>query len=106
VDVEVSSDEDVMPGPKHDAPAKKKASAGDDARDKGVSSVNPNIPNPISSAIVLVPIIVPPAGEHGRKHPPLATWRNKPIHQANQVMTQVELPPYHGSYSPLDLVNI
>jgi hypothetical protein len=37
-------------------------------------------------------------------HP--ATKRTKLIHQADQVMTQVELPPYRRPYSPLDLVAI
>jgi hypothetical protein len=37
-------------------------------------------------------------------HP--ATKRNKLIRQADQVMNQVELPPYREPHSPLDLVAI
>jgi hypothetical protein len=51
VDVEVSSDEEVVPGPNPDALAdQKKASAGDGTVDEGVSSTKPNAPNPISSS--------------------------------------------------------
>jgi hypothetical protein len=37
---------------------------------------------------------------------PPTTRQNKPILQVDQVMTQVELHPYHGPRSPLDLVTI
>jgi hypothetical protein len=49
VDVEVSSDEDVVPGPKPGASAEKKTSANVDAGDGGMSLAEPNAPNPISS---------------------------------------------------------
>jgi hypothetical protein len=106
MDVEVSSNEDAELGPKSDAPVEKKASAGDDAGDGGLSSAEPNVPNPISSAAIQVPIIVPPTSGRGRKRPTPATRRNKPLRQADQVITHIELPPYCGPHSPLDLVNI
>jgi hypothetical protein len=99
-----------------DTPAdRKKASAGDDAGDKGASSVEPSAPNPTSSSMWKqaysfiagrVPPVVPSAGGRGRKRPPPATRWNKPIPQTNQVMTHIELPPYHRPHSPLDLVVI
>jgi hypothetical protein len=68
------------------APAKKKASTGDDARDGGVSSAGPHAPNLISSVAARVPIIVRPTGEHGRKHPTHGTRRKKLVRQVDQVM--------------------
>jgi hypothetical protein len=72
IDVEVSSIEDIVLGPKPDVPGdQKKASIDDDARDGGVSSVELITPNLISSgvpkesdpsAIVQVPIDVRPTG--------------------------------------------
>jgi hypothetical protein len=116
IDVEVSSIEDIVRGPKPDVPAdQKKASIDDDAGDGGVSSVELITPNLISSgvpkesnpsAIVQVPIDVRPTGERGCMHPPPATRWNKPILQVDQVMTQVELSPYRGPRNPLDLVTI
>jgi hypothetical protein len=38
--------------------------------------------------------------------PPIATRWSKPLRLVDQVMTQVELPSYHGPRSPLDLVAI
>jgi hypothetical protein len=49
------------------------------------------------------PDTIPPASGHQWKRPPPATKRSKPI---DQVMIQVELPPYCGSHSPLGLVAI
>jgi hypothetical protein len=99
MDVELSSDDDV-PVAKPDAPANQKVQASDDTGDGGVSLVEPTTPNPISYAIALC------AGKCGRKHPPPTTKRNRPIPQIDQVMTQVDLPPYCGHRSPLDLVAI
>jgi hypothetical protein len=73
VDVEVSSNEDADLGPKSDAPVEKKASVGDDTGDGGVSSAEPNVPNPISSTAIRVPIIVPDTSGRGRKSPTPAT---------------------------------
>jgi hypothetical protein len=114
IDVELSSDEDA--GPKLDAPAdQRKASTDDDTGDEGVSSSKPNTPNQISSSVSKqpdsstagqVPPVVPSTSGCGCKCPPLATRRNKPIPQIDQVTTQVELPTYHEPRSPLDLVVI
>jgi hypothetical protein len=116
MDVEVSNDEDVVPGPKPDASvSQKKASTNNDTGDEGVSSVEPNAPNPISSGAPKqldpsiahwILAIAPPTSGHWCKRPPPATKRNKLILQADQVMTQVELPPIHRPHSPLDLVAI
>jgi hypothetical protein len=106
MDVEVYNDEDAELGPKPNALAKKKASADDDAEDGRVPSTKPHVPNPISSAAIRVPIIVPSPSGHGRKRPTPSTRWNKLVHQADQVMTRVELLPYRGPRSPLDLVNI
>jgi hypothetical protein len=51
-------------------------------------------------------LVVPPTGGRGRKRLHPATRRSNLVPQINQVMTQAELPPYHGSRSPLDLVAI
>jgi hypothetical protein len=88
VDVEVSSNEDVVSGLKPDVSAEKKASTNDDTRDKGVSLAKPNAPNLISSGAPKqsdpsidgrVLTITPPAGGFGCKCPPPATKWNKLI---------------------------
>jgi hypothetical protein len=99
VDVELSSDDDV-PRPKPDALADQTVQDGDDTGDGGASSVESTACNLISSTIALS------TGRRGRKHPPPATKRSRPIPQIDQVMTQVELPLYCGPCSPLDLVAI
>jgi hypothetical protein len=43
-------------------------------------------------------------GADRRKRLRLATKRFDPGHRADQVMIQVELPPYRRPHSPLDLV--
>jgi hypothetical protein len=48
-------------------------------------------------------VIAPFSGKRGCKHPPPVTKRSKPITSVDQVMSQVELPPYHGPCSPLNL---
>jgi hypothetical protein len=77
-----------------------------------VSSVEPVAPNPTHSsapeqsdpfAIVQVTTTVLPTGGHGCKRSPPATRHNKPFQQVDQVMTQIELPPYHRPHCPLDL---
>jgi hypothetical protein len=53
VDVEVSSDEDIVLGPKPDVRAdQKKASTSDDTGDGGVSSAEPIAPNLINSDVL------------------------------------------------------
>jgi hypothetical protein len=111
IDVEVSSGEDDVA--RLDASVDKlKKSVGDDAEDGGVSLVEPIAPNPISSSmpeqsdpstIVWVTAPILPSGKHGLKHPPPTVRRNKPL---DQVMTQIEFPPYRRPHSPLDLVVI
>jgi hypothetical protein len=112
--VEVSSSEDDVLN--LDASVgKKKMSAGDDTEDGGVYSVEPIAPNLISSSApersdlsttVQVATFVPPNGKCGHKRPLPTTGWNKPLPQVDQVMTQIELPPYHGPRSPMDLVAI
>jgi hypothetical protein len=51
-------------------------------------------------------LVVPPSDRRGRKCPPLATKQSKLVPPADQVMTQVKLPPYRGPRNPLDLVFI
>jgi hypothetical protein len=114
IDVEVSSGEDNAPKP--DALTdKEKAPIGDDAEDGGASSAEPITPNPIGSNAPeqtdpfitdWVTTIVPPAGGHRCKHPPLVIKRKQPLPSLDQVMSQIELPPYYGPLSPLDLVAI
>jgi hypothetical protein len=100
VDVELSSNDDVVPAPKPDAPIDQKVQVGDDTRDGGASSVEPTAP------ISIIPVVNPSAGRHGRKRPPPTTRRNRPIPQINHVLTQVELPLYRRPHNPLDLVAI
>jgi hypothetical protein len=111
IDVEVSSGEDDVPRPTASADKMKK-SDDDDAEDEGVSSAEPIAPNPISfgapgqsdpSAVARVVTSVPPPGKRGHKRPLPATRRNKPL---DQVMTQIEHPPYRRPCSPLDIVAI
>jgi hypothetical protein len=115
VDVTLSSDDDTMHLLVPDVPVDQAVSAGHDAGDDGVtlaeltapgliSSIEPEQSKPSTAGQVLA--IVPPSGRRGRKHPPLATKRSKSIPSADQVMTQVELPPYHGPCCTLDLVAI
>jgi hypothetical protein len=109
-DVEVSSGEDDVP--KTDALVDQKKSTDDDAEDEGASSAEPITTNainfsapgqfdPFATIRVAAPVL--PTGKRGRKCPLPATKRNRPL---DQVMTQIENPPYHGPRSPLDLVAI
>jgi hypothetical protein len=113
IDVEVSSGEDDVP--KTDASThKRKAPAGDDAEDRAASSAEPIASNPISSDALeqtdpsiadQATLFVPPAaGGCGHKSPPPAIKWKQPLYSEDQVMIQVELPPYHEPLSPLDLV--
>jgi hypothetical protein len=101
IDVEVSSGEDNVP--KTDASVdKRKVPDGDDAEDGGASSAKPITPNPIRfdapeqadpSIIDRAASIVPPASGRARKRPATTIRRNQPLPSANQVMSQIELPP-------------
>jgi hypothetical protein len=46
----------------------------------------------------------PASGAQGRKHPCIATRRSEQGLHATHVTTQVELPCYHGSWSPRNRV--
>jgi hypothetical protein len=48
----------------------------------------------------------PSTSGHKRKRPPTVCKRKETKTYADQVMTPIELPPYHGPMSPLDLVAI
>jgi hypothetical protein len=50
--------------------------------------------------------MVPLARGRGRKRPPIAMRRSRPVPHVDQVMFQVELPTYHRTHSALDLVAI
>jgi hypothetical protein len=109
--VKVSSDEDDVSRPTASADKLKKSS-DDDAEDGGVSSAMPIVPNPISSSaprqsdpsvVARVVTLILPTGKRGQKHPSTVARHNKPL---DQVMTQIELPPYRGPHSLLDIVAI
>jgi hypothetical protein len=100
--------------PELDASADHKVLSGDDAGDVGVSSVEPNAPGPIRSGVLEKSkpsaanqvLVVPPSSRRRQKCPPPTTKQSNTVPPADQVMTQVELPPYHRPCSPLDLVAI
>jgi hypothetical protein len=115
VDVTLSSDDNIVHLPEPDAPVDEKVSADDDAGNNGATIAEPTAPGLISSIVLKqskpsvadrVLNIVPPSGRHGRKHPPPAIKWSNLVPLADQVMTQVELPPFRGPHSPLDLVAI
>jgi hypothetical protein len=109
----LSGDDDAL---KIDASiAKPKAPDGDDAEGEGTSSVEPITPNPISPnvSVQTEPSIAgraasgaPSTGGHKRKRPPIIPMCNPPKTSVDQVMTEIELPPYREPKSPLDLVAI
>jgi hypothetical protein len=79
VDVNLSSDDDIITASKPDVSVDQKASTGNDVGDNGASLAEPTAPNPISfgvlkqsdpSAVDQVHTIVPPAGGCGCKRPP------------------------------------
>jgi hypothetical protein len=86
---------------------------GDDAEDGGASSAKSIAPDPISSNTPKQtdPSIDdraastnPPVGGCRRKRPPPVPKQKQALSSADQVMTQIELPPYRGPRSPLDLI--
>jgi hypothetical protein len=111
VDIALSSDDDdaergCMPG--QNALVERDISAADDARGAGMTSVEATIPGPSEigapgssrpPASEWGPI-VPASGAHGRKHVRLDVKWIDPGPHANQLIIQVELPPYHGPLSP------
>jgi hypothetical protein len=103
-----------MLSPTPDAPAYPKVQVVNDAETVGATSAEAPAPgpigddapgNPMPSVIDRVPI-VPLASGCGRKCLHHMVKQSNPVPHANEVMTQVELPPYRGSRSPLDLVVI
>jgi hypothetical protein len=115
VDVNLSNDNYIVTALKPNVSAGQKAPTDNDTGNDGASLAKPTAPNPISSdapkqsnpsTADQVLTIVPPADRRGRKRPPPATKWAKPITLADQVMSQVELPPYHRPCHPLDLVAI
>jgi hypothetical protein len=114
MDINLSSDDEAVHPPEPDAPIDQKVLADDDIGDVKASSVEPTALGPIGSGMSETSkpsaadqvLIVPPSGRCGRKLPPPATKLSNLVPPADQVMTQVELPPYRGPHSPLDLVAI
>jgi hypothetical protein len=92
-----------------------KALDGDDAEGDGASSVKSIAPGPFGSNVSVqtnpstadrAALGAPSAGGHKQKRPPTVPKRKQMKDSTDQVMTQMELPPYHGPKSPLDLVTI
>jgi hypothetical protein len=109
-----SDDDDAAHQPEPDAPVNRKILGTDDAGDVGVTSAEAIIPsqigasapsNPRSSIVDLVSV-VPPTRGRGRKRPPITVKRFNHVPRDDQVMFQVELPPFPGPHSLLDLVAI
>jgi hypothetical protein len=112
--VEVSSGDDTTP--KIDIlVGKKNAPFSDDTEGEGVSSAEPIAPDPISSSMSeqadpsaadRVKVVVSSTGRHTWKCPSPIPKPKQSKSSTDQVMTQIELPPYRGSRSPLDLVDV
>jgi hypothetical protein len=87
---------------------------GDEAKGKGTPSTEPITPNPIDSSVagdthpsVVSQIVAASSGSRQKKkHVPLASKRKQPTPSTDQVTSHIELPPYCGPRSPLDLVAI
>jgi hypothetical protein len=82
-----------------------KEPTGDDADDGAATSAEHITSNPIGSNVVgqahpsvvdRVDATAPSIGGQKRKCPPLALKCKQSKTPADQVMTQIELPPYHG----------
>jgi hypothetical protein len=83
-----------------------KEPAGDDADGRGATSAEHITPNPINSNLLgqVHPLVVdqveataPLAGGQKWKHLPPTLKRKQSKSPVNQVMTQIELPPYRGT---------
>jgi hypothetical protein len=84
----------------------------DDARDAGKAPIEANITGPIkarasgttrpTAAIWATTALA--SGARGRKYLCIAAKQSDSGCSVDQVMTQVELPPYHGPRNPLDMV--
>jgi hypothetical protein len=86
--------------------AGRKESAGNDAEGRGAPIAKPTAPNPISSSAAgqthpsatdQVDTTVILGSGHRRKHILLASKYMPSKSFADQVMTRIELPPYHRS---------
>jgi hypothetical protein len=113
-DVEASSGDDdasktdtLAAGPR--------APTSNEAEGEGISSAKPIATGPIRSNTLAqadpsiadrVISSTPSAGGQKWKHPPPIPKRKPSKSSADQVMTQIELPPYRGHRRPLDLVAI
>jgi hypothetical protein len=105
VDVELSDGDNNVP----------KKLAGDDADGGGTTSAEHVAPNPIDcnllgqahpSVVDCFKVTAPSASGQKRKCPPPSLKRKQSKPPADQVMTQIELPPYREPRSLLDLVTI
>jgi hypothetical protein len=110
----LSSDDDdgAACPPEPDTPTNRKVSTTDNARCAGMTSAKALVLG--SSKVGALQIIRPPTADRVPSVPPLsargrkcllhaAKWSNLGFH-ADQVITQVEFPPYHRPRNPLDLV--
>jgi hypothetical protein len=92
-----------------------KKSTCDDAGDGEASSVEPVAPSPIRSnasrqtdpsVADQVASTAPPVDRCRHKRPPpIPKWKCA-LTSSDQLITQIEFPPYRGPHSLLDLVNI
>jgi hypothetical protein len=106
-----SSDEDTQSS-KIDVPSNRKGSTADDAGDKGTASaetlisglIKTDAPGKPKPFVTDQASVKPPTSRRNQKCPCTAVKRPNPVPQADQVITQVELPPYCGPHNPLDLV--
>jgi hypothetical protein len=113
-DVELSSGDDDA-SMIDDVTTEPRALVCDEADSEGVSSAQPIAPGPISSHTLVqadpsiadrVISSAPSVGGQKRKHPPPVPKRKSTKYSVDQVIIQIELPPYRGPWRPLDLVTI
>jgi hypothetical protein len=114
VDVVLSSDDDdnATHMPEHDVLIERKVYVVDDVEGMGPTSAEALILGPIGAG--MPGNSRPPAADRGPTVPPWGTCgckrlrhavkRSNLVHRADQVMSQVKLPPYCGPHNPLDLV--
>jgi hypothetical protein len=96
------------------APADLKALAVNDAETMvatlaeapALGPIGANAPGDPRTSVTDRVLVVPPASGRGQKRIYHAMKRSNPVPLVDKVMTQVELPPYCGPRSPLDLVVI
>jgi hypothetical protein len=112
--VELPSGDDNVPKTNSLA-NKQKMTTDDDAESGGTSSAEEITPDPISSSVpgqakpsaaTQVDMVAPSTSGQKQKHPQPIPKRKPSKPSADQVMTQIELPPHCRLRSPLDLVTI